>query len=83
LRGIHRFQESYDVIVADALRMVADLGDDDKVLAVLPGGVAGRVFHPHYRDQVDEYLSGETVYWWFSDDALAEHTKTILHLSPK
>jgi hypothetical protein len=61
---------------------VADLNDEDKVLAVLPGGVSGRLFHPHTKDQVKAYMSGEKVYWWFSDKAIKEHTRTRLDLTP-
>ena len=62
--------------------MVADLGDDDKVLAVLPGGVTGRTFSPHINDQIEAYMRGDSVYWWFSDKAIEDHAKTILLLRP-
>jgi penicillin amidase len=62
--------------------MVADLADDDKVLAVLPGGISGRLFHPHYKDQINAFISGEKVYWWFSDRAIRENAKTTLFLQP-
>jgi penicillin amidase len=63
--------------------MVADLGDDDKVLAVLPGGTSGRLFDPHIKDQIKPFMSGEKVYWWFSDRAIKEHTRTSLIMQPK
>ena len=63
--------------------MVADLNDDEKVLAVLPGGVSGRFFHPHAKDQIKAFINGEKVYWWFSDKAIKEHKKIILLLQPK
>ena len=65
-----------------SLRMVVDLGDPDKVLAVLPGGVTGRTLHPHFNDQLASFMSGEKVYWWFSDEAVAEHAAHILVLQP-
>jgi penicillin amidase len=52
-------------------------------LAVLPGGVSGRFFHPHAKDQIKAFINGEKVYWWFSDKAIKEHKKTILLLQPK
>jgi penicillin amidase len=64
------------------MRMVADLSDPDKVLAVLPGGVTGRQFDPHTTDQVESYMNGNKVYWWFSDKAIEEHTKHTLTLKP-
>jgi penicillin amidase len=82
-RGIYDFNEPYKIIVSAALRMVADLGDPDKIVAVLPGGVAGRQFDPHTTDQVKPFMDGSKRYWWFSDRAIKEHTQHTLTLSPK
>jgi len=41
---IYDFNNPFGVTVSASLRMVVDLGDNDKVLAVLPGGVSGRLF---------------------------------------
>lgn len=81
-RGLYDFNEPYKITVSASLRMVADLGDPDKILAVLPGGVAGRQFDPHTTDQVKSFMDGSKVYWWFSDKAIKEHTKNTLTLSP-
>jgi len=62
--------------------MVADLSDPDKVLGVLPGGVSGRLFHPHTKDQIEPFISGKKVYWWFSDAAIQDHTQSTLVLKP-
>jgi penicillin amidase len=82
-RGLYDFSKPYKVTVPAALRMVADLADPDKILAVLPGGVAGRQFDPHATDQVQSYMDGSKVYWWFSDKAIKEHTEHKLTLNPK
>ena len=82
-RGIYDFTEPFGVVISASLRMVADLSDDDKVLAVLPGGVSGRLFHPHTKDQVEAYMNGDQVYWWFSDRAIEEHRQSALVLKPK
>jgi penicillin amidase len=81
-RGIYEFTEPYKVRVPASMRMVADLSDPDKVLAVLPGGVTGRQFDPHTTDQVESYMNGNKVYWWFSDKAIEDHTKHTLTLKP-
>ena len=81
-RGIYDFNAPYKTIVSASLRMVADLGDPDKILAVLPGGVTGRQFDPHTTDQVKPFMDGAKVYWWFSDKAIKEHTRHTLTLSP-
>jgi penicillin amidase len=82
-RAIFAFTDPFKVILSASLRMVADLNDDDKILAVLPGGVSGRIFHPRAKDQVKSFISGEKVYWWFSDKAIQEHKKTTLSLQPR
>jgi penicillin G amidase len=82
-RGMYGFNEPFDVTVSASLRMVVDLGDEDKVLAVLPGGVSGRLFHPHAKDQVEAFMNGDKLYWWFSDKAIKEHAQTRLELVPE
>jgi len=82
-RGIYDFNNPFGVTVSASLRMVADLGDDDKVLAVLPGGVSGRLFDPHTKDQIKTFMHGNKVYWWFSDTAIQKHSTTTLVLSPQ
>jgi len=81
-RGMYDFSKPYKVTVSATLRMVADLADPDKILAVLPGGVAGRQFDPHTTDQVQPFMDGNKRYWWFSDKAIKEHTQHTLTLSP-
>lgn len=82
-RGLYDFKNPFDVILGASLRMVADLGDDEKILAVLPGGVTGRVFHPHATDQIGAFMDGEKQYWWFSDAAIAAHSESELVLMPE
>ena len=82
-RGIYAFNDPFRVTILASLRMVADLSDDDKILAVLPGGVSGRFFHPHAKDQIKTFINGEKAYWWFSDKAIQEHKKTTLLLKPQ
>jgi penicillin G amidase len=62
--------------------MVADMADNEKVAAVLPGGVTGRLFNPHQKDQVQSFMDGSKTYWWFSDKAIDEHTENTLRLNP-
>lgn len=81
-RGIYAFDKPFDVKVFASLRMVADLADDDKVLAVLPGGVAGRLFDSHTTDQIEAFINGDKLYWWFSDSAIKQHARNTLVLTP-
>ena len=81
-RGMYELSEPFSVIHCASLRMVADLADPDKVAAVLPGGVTGRLFSSHQKDQIDDFMEGRKVYWWFSDKAIGEHTEHTLALKP-
>jgi penicillin amidase len=81
-RGLYGFNDPFDVTVFATLRMVADLADPDKVLAVLPGGVSGRLFDKHSKDQIEPFINGNQVYWWFSDAAIKAHSRTLLVLKP-
>jgi penicillin amidase len=65
-----------------SLRFVADMGDDEKLMAVLPGGASGRTFHPHQKDLVDAFMDGSVQYWWFSDAAIKAHAQKTLTLVP-
>jgi penicillin amidase len=82
-RGLYYFSAPFKVRICASLRMVADLSDPDKILAVLPGGVAGRQFDPHTIDQIPSFINGDKVYWWFSDKAIKEHAEHILILNPQ
>ncbi len=82
-RAIYDPNRPYAVGVSASLRMVADLGDGDKVAAVLAGGVSGRQLTRHFRDQVEPFMNGEKRYWWFSDKEIANHAKTEQTLAPR
>ncbi|KMY67552.1 beta-lactam acylase [Desulfocarbo indianensis] len=72
----------FQVTVSAALRIVVDLADPDKIMAVLPGGVTGRLFSPHLSDQVPAFMNGVKRYWWFSDRAIEQNAKHRLLLKP-
>jgi len=82
-RGKFKFDKPYDSTFIDSMRFVADLGDPDKVMGVVSGGVSGRLFDEHLSDQMELLLSGEPAYWWFSDAAIEYNAKTELNLLPK
>jgi penicillin G amidase len=82
-RASYQFDKPFDIVEFASLRMVADLGDPDKILAVLPGGVVGRTFHRHQKDQIEPFMKGDKVYWWFSDKAINEHGKHRQTLNPR
>jgi penicillin G amidase len=64
-----------------SMRFVADLGDPDRVEAVLSGGAVDRQFHPHQKDQLPIWTEGKLTDWWLSPEkvkanAVAEQTLT-------
>ena len=73
---------NYDPRVIDSARFVADLGDPDKVLGVVPGGISSRLFDRHLNDQLPIWLAGEIGYWWFSDEAIAAETRQEMRFRP-
>jgi penicillin amidase len=82
LRAYYLPSDPYNVVVSAVLRMVVDLGDPDKIMAVLPGGVSARLLDPHRTDQVKHFVDGTELYWWFSDQAIEAHKATELKLVP-
>lgn len=81
-RAAYKYHEPYAVTFFASMRMVADLSDPDKVEAHIPGGTTDRLFHPQFKDQLGDWISGTPNYWWFSDEAIAEHAVTELRLEP-
>lgn len=81
-RSRYSSKKPFDVTISAALRMVVDMSDSEKIMAVLPGGVVGRQFSPHQADQVPAFMNGDILYWWFSDQAINENTKHRLVLKP-
>ncbi len=81
-RGLYKFEKPFGVKIAAALRMVADMGDNDKILAVLPWGVSARMFSKHNSDQMKKYMNGEPVYWWFSDKMIKRNSQKEYRLVP-
>ena len=60
--------------------MVADLADDQKIMAVVSGGVVERQFHPQQKDQLDPWFAGELLPWWFQRQAIeaaARHRQVL------
>lgn len=74
--------EGYQVVTAPSMRMVVDLGDLDASRWVALGGVSGHAFHPHYTDQTDLLIAGETLPWPFSRDAVEAAGEDRLTLVP-
>jgi len=74
--------KKYDSYSFSSMRMVADLSDDEKIRAVVSGGNAARQFHPYFDSQLEAWLSGEPLYWWFDEAKIEEHKVHELVLKP-
>ena len=83
LRSLYPYDQPFGSKWFASLRMTADLNDPEKVRAVLPGGVIGRTFHPSLADQNAHWSNKDAeIYWWFSDDAIEEYSRSVLTLVP-
>ena len=65
-----------------SMRFVADLGDADKVEAVLSGGAVDRQLHPHQKDQLPAWSDGELTNWWLSPHRIVANAVTLQILNP-
>ena len=81
-RAIHKFDAPFEATIIDSMRIVIDMADRDKMLAVTSGGVSARLFSPHLKDQNEKWFTGEKTYWWYSDKAIAENQVSELILTP-
>jgi len=82
MRGRYMFDKPYEAKIIDSMRIIIDMADSEKVEAHFPGGVSERWFDPWNKNFLDSWLSGEKRYWWFSDEAIAEHAEYELLLQP-
>jgi len=83
MRAATAFKGSGEVELFASLRFVADLADDEKVLAVVSGGVVERQFHPHQKDQLDTWFAGELLPWWFDRRAIERESRHRQTLVPR
>lgn len=74
--------EGYRVTTAASMRMVVPMADLDAARWINLTGVSGHAFHPHYTDQTDLYVAGETLPWAFTADAVEAATADTLTLVP-
>lgn len=82
MRARYGFREGYDVRFFGSMRLVADMADPQKVMAVVSGGVVERQFHPHQKNQLDPWFAGELLPWWFDRGAIERHAKSRATLQP-
>ena len=71
------------VTSAPSMRMVVSLGDLDDSRWVNLTGVSGHPASPHYDDQTELYVRGETLPWRWSRQAVTEASEEKLVLTPQ
>ncbi len=75
--------EGYEVVTGPSMRMVVSLADFDASRWINLTGVSGHAFHPHYTDQTDLMVTGRTLPWAFSRDAVDAAGTDVLTLVPR
>lgn len=81
-RSLYEFSKPDEIAFSACMRMVSDMGDKDKVIAVVNGGLSARSFHPFRKNQLDAFHSGEQLFWWLNKDKVKENTEYELVLKP-
>jgi penicillin amidase len=83
LRALTPFMSGFNVEFFASMRLVADMGDDQKIEAVVSGGVVDRQFHPHQKDQLSAWSEGRLLPWWFAPQQVEAHAVRRQELLPK
>ena len=68
----------YETSWFSSFRMVADMSDTEKMMGVVSGGSAARMFHPYYKSQLEQWKTGAWIPYWFSEEKIM---KSMLNLS--
>ncbi|MBT4090204.1 MAG: hypothetical protein HOE30_17100 [Deltaproteobacteria bacterium] len=80
-RAGYKFGGDNYVVFFDSFRFVADLGDPEKIEAILPGGFVDRHFTSHFNDGIEPFFEEKRQSWWFTRKAVeshAEHRATLV-----
>jgi acyl-homoserine lactone acylase PvdQ len=71
----------YEQLACETL--VNDMGDVEKVEAVVSGGVVDRQFHPHQKDQLGAWSEGRLLSCWFAPAQVQAHARRTQVLTPR
>ena len=80
-RSYYQASQGYDTYINDSVRLVVDLYDDEKVLAVIPGGISARYFNANMHNQVSDWLHNKANPIWLNTKNLKKHSR--LELTPQ
>jgi penicillin amidase len=68
-------ERTFDTSWFSSFRMVADMNDPEKMMGILSGGSAARIFHPYYKSQLEKWKTGEWIPYWISKEKVLEHSE--------
>ena len=77
------YKDPYDATSGASYRMIVDFFNINVSQRVLPTGESGLLGSPHYKDQIDLYLSGQYRPAWLERPDVEKHAKGTLTLKPK
>jgi len=83
MRALTPYLGDFQVQFFASMRLVADMGDNEKIQAVVSGGVVDRQFHPNQKDQLPAWTEGRLLTWWFSPQQVESHAMHRQELVPK
>jgi len=72
----------YKIHAGPSTRRVIDFSDIEHSLGILPTGQSGNVFSPHYKDQAQKYLDGESVMMKLNQEEIEASVNKLI-LKPK
>jgi penicillin amidase len=81
-RGVYAFNKPFSVEFFASMRLVVDFADDEKIEAVLAGGINERHLQPQQNAQAKLWAAGERRPCWFSEQAVRAHAVIRLLLVP-
>ncbi|MCB9134403.1 MAG: penicillin acylase family protein [Anaerolineales bacterium] len=80
--GAYTPDKPYAMTLGPAYRLIADPGDWDASLSIIPSGQSGQPFSPHYADQIEAWLAVEYHTLPFSLEAIQTQAENKLVLNP-
>jgi penicillin amidase len=77
------YEKPYQANLGVSMRMIVDLSNPENSLRVLPTGESGHLGSPHYKDQIDLYVSGRYHPSWTDRREVEKNREATLVLRPK
>jgi penicillin amidase len=82
-RARYGFNQPFDTAFFASYKFVSDMARGDTIMTALPGGVAARVLHKHYRDQIPSWHAGKATDTPLTRDAAMAAAVSTLVLLPQ